>query len=97
MSVSDIRVVDFKIESTNMFVTNQHNDPEFIEFDFLKKTHKATTGTHVSLREKPHGIPSEKSDIITKLLPLMPTTCHAFWNSLKTTENAVDLLTSDEY
>ena len=80
-----------------MFVKKRHNDTEFIKFDFLKKNHKATTDSHAPLRDEPHGIPKEKkSDMITKLLPLIPTTRHAFWNNLKATENAIDLVTSDE-
>ena len=80
-----------------MFVKKRHNDMEFFKFDFLKKNHKAPTDSHAFLREEPRGIPPEKkSDIITKLLPLIPTTRHAFWNNLKTTENAIDLVTSDE-
>ena len=65
-----------------MFVKKRYNDTEFIKFDFLKKKHKATTDSHAPLREEPSGIPSEKkSDMITKLLPLIPTTRQAFWNN----------------
>ena len=79
-----------------MFVKKRHNDTEFIKFNFLKKNHKATTDSHAPLREEPRGIPPKKSDMITKLLPFIPTTRHAFWNNLKTTENAIDLVTFDE-
>ena len=80
-----------------MFVKKCHNNTELIKFDFLKMNNKATTDSHAPLREEPRGIPPEKkSDMITKLLPLIPTTRHAFWNILKTTENAIDLITSDK-
>ena len=73
--------MEFTRGYTVMFVKKRHNDTEFIKFDFLKKNHKATctTDSHAPLREEPRGIPpKKKSDIITKLLPLIPTTRHAF-------------------
>ena len=73
--LSDLRVIEFRRGYTVMFVKKRHNDTEFIKFDFLKKNHKVTTDSHAPLREEPRGIPPEKkSEMITKLLPLIPTT-----------------------
>ena len=95
--LSDIRVVQFRRGSRNMHVKQYHTDSEFAEFDFLMKNHKPSVDYHTPLRTQDRGIPAaKKSDIIAKLLPLIPSNRHNFWQNIATSENVADLIDAND-
>lgn len=86
--------VSFQRGSQHLFYKNEFSEKE-TEIEFLKKTFAIEI--EEKARTKPRGIPPmKKSDIISKLLPLMPANRHQFWKSLTENTSAKDLATEYE-
>lgn len=94
--LSEIRVVQFRQGETSMFVKQRHTDRNYTTFDFLKKKFVPGTSNVQSIRDVDRGIPeAKKADIISNLLPLMPTNRTGFWRSLRVSD-VPDLITASQ-
>jgi len=68
----------------------------YSESDFLKKTFQLNV-TNTLLHDGPCGITTAKKNaIVSKLLPLMPSSRHIFWKEIPVSDNSADLVESFE-
>ena len=78
--LADMVEVKFVRGSRSLFFKTDVTS-SYTEFDFLKKTYQLSVTYHL-LHSRPRGIPvAKKAIILNKLLPLMPTSRHIFWNN----------------
>lgn len=82
-----IKVVQFRLGSTSIYYKNSHESDIFEEFENLCNVKDLP-----EKRTEAFGMNSEKKNKICKvLLPLMSARKRAFWESLKSNDNARDL------
>ena len=93
--LADMVEVKFVRGSRSLFFKTDFEN-SYSEFDFLKKTFQLNT-TDTLLRDGPRGIPAtKKTAILSKLIPLMPSSRHVFWNDIATNDASADLVESFE-
>ena len=83
--ISKIVQVQFRRGSRSMFYKYDHDDVEFITFNFLKRNHRF--GIPGPLRDGLRGVPLQrKTDIVAKLCPMMPLNRRDFWLNMPVSE-----------
>ena len=102
-ALTDIKVVQFKKNSTAMFYKTSHADNEFVECEFLQQKvikqlkHPQANDPKPLRRSSPRGIKTSKRDgIVTKLGDLLNPNTRSFWESLPINDNSIDLATTYE-
>lgn len=85
--LKNITQVSFKRSSYDMLYKNDFSD-EYSSFKFLNDKYLRNPRTNISFRTQPKGIDEErKSNLITKLSPIIPKHKMVFWNGLPTNNN----------
>ncbi|KAJ8364805.1 hypothetical protein SKAU_G00136360 [Synaphobranchus kaupii] len=79
--LAEMSEIQLRHGSRSLFFKLSHADAHFTELDFLQKKFQLKMPT--ALRPQDRGVEeAKKSDIITKLCPLMPPNRRVFWCSL---------------
>lgn len=87
---SEIRSVQFRRGSINIFTANNHTE-EFKEITFFKKSARKQFPKEYTPQGSKRGITAEKRTDLLFLSKLMPESRRFFYNNLVADENAVDL------
>ena len=105
--LKDIKVVQFRRGSIQMFYKTSHNQEDFLELGFLKKvsarelTVKMENGedplASVPVMERPRGISALKKTDLMTLASMIPRYTAAFFEQLLVIDKSEDLETVEDY